>query len=112
MSRRGPAARIPTKYYACANSPYPGNKMETIEPSELNAFAGHETDVTDWLKIAQTQINQFADCTLDHQFIHVDEKRARSGPFGSTIAHGFLSLSLLSHFLGQIGLVVKSARRS
>lgn len=83
--------------------------METIEPSELNAFAGHATDVTDWLKISQTQINQFADCTLDHQFIHVDEERARSGPFGGTIAHGFLSLSLLSHFLGQIGLVIKGA---
>jgi acyl dehydratase len=48
--------------------------------------------------VTQEQINQFADCTLDHQFIHVDPEKAKTSPFGSTIAHGFLTMSMLSYF--------------
>ena len=66
--------------------------------------AGTELGPSDWLLIDQERINTFADATNDHQFIHVDPEKAATTPFGSTIAHGFLSLSLISHLLGQIML--------
>ena len=67
---------------------------------ELVAKVGQEVVVSDWLEVTQERINQFADATGDHQWIHVDVERARrESPFGTTIAHGFLTLSLLSHFL-------------
>jgi acyl dehydratase len=58
---------------------------------------GKETATGEWMEIDQEIINQFADVTLDHQFIHIDPERAKSTPFGTTIAHGFLTLSLLTH---------------
>jgi acyl dehydratase len=58
--------------------------------------------VTDWVTISQDQIDKFADATLDNQWIHVDVERAKSGPFGTPIAHGFLTLSLSAYFLGQL----------
>jgi acyl dehydratase len=63
-------------------------------------FVGRELGVSDWITIDQQRISKFADATLDRQWIHVDEERAASGPFGTTIAHGYLTLSLLSatHF--------------
>jgi acyl dehydratase len=57
---------------------------------------------TDWVTITQEQINQFAEATLDNQWIHVDTERAKAGPFGAPIAHGFLTLSLSAYFLGQL----------
>ena len=57
---------------------------------------------TDWVTITQDQINQFAEATLDNQWIHVDTERAKAGPFGAPIAHGFLTLSLSAYFLGQL----------
>ena len=60
-----------------------------------------EVAVSEWLEISQERINQFADCTLDHQWIHVDEERAVKGPFGETISHGFLTLALLIHFFPE-----------
>ena len=63
---------------------------------------GTEIGVSDWLTVDQARINAFADTTIDHQFIHVDPERAAQTPFGTTIAHGFLSLSLLSYFIGQL----------
>ncbi len=57
---------------------------------------------TDWLAMEQDRINQFADATEDHQWIHVDPERAKDGPFGATIAHGYLTLSLASFFLPQL----------
>ncbi len=83
--------------------------MKVIERENISELVGHQTEASDWLEITQSQVNQFADCTFDHQFIHIDEERAKSTPFGGTIAHGFLSLSLLSHFLGQIGIVINGA---
>ena len=68
---------------------------------ELRAAAGSQLGVSDWITIDQTQIDTFADATLDHQWIHIDEERAKTGPFGRTIAHGFLTLSLLSHLVSQ-----------
>ncbi len=70
--------------------------MEIIDRNKIADFIGHESH-SDWLTITQEQIDEFADCTLDHQFIHVDPERAKETPFGSTIAHGFLTLSMLSH---------------
>ncbi len=69
---------------------------------ELAAKVGQEVVVSDWLEVTQARIDQFADATGDHQWIHVDVERARrESPFGTTIAHGFLTLSLLSHFLNN-----------
>ena len=71
--------------------------------AELSAFVGRELAVTDWLEITQERINQFADATGDHQWIHVDQERAeRESPYGSTIAHGFLTLSVLPKFLSDV----------
>ncbi|MEA3510635.1 MAG: MaoC family dehydratase [Actinomycetota bacterium] len=68
--------------------------MQIIQAEELADRVGEETGVSDWLEIDQSRINLFADATMDHQFIHVDPAAAAQTPFGSTIAHGFLTLSL------------------
>ena len=71
--------------------------MNKVIPADtLQDHIGHEVGVTDWLTIEQDRIDQFADATDDHQYIHVDADRAAQTPFGGTIAHGFLTLSLLS----------------
>jgi len=66
---------------------------------ELAALTGEELGTSDWLQIDQDRVNAFAEATGDHQWIHVDVERAASGPFGGTIAHGYLTLSLIP-FLG------------
>lgn len=66
---------------------------------ELVACVGQDVAVSDWVPVDQARIQAFADATGDQQWIHVDEARAREGPFGATIAHGFLTLSLLPCFL-------------
>lgn len=69
---------------------------------ELAAKVGQEVVVSDWLEVTQERIDLFAEATGDHQWIHVDAERARrESPFGTTIAHGFLTLSLMSHFLNS-----------
>lgn len=67
----------------------------------LTAQVGNEVAVSDWVLVTQERINQFAQATGDHQWIHVDAERAKSGPFGAPIAHGFLTLSLLSAFFEE-----------
>ncbi|WP_313069856.1 MaoC family dehydratase [Melaminivora sp.] len=69
--------------------------------SEVTASIGQEVAVTDWIELTQAQIDLFAQATGDHQWIHTDPARAAAGPFGSTIAHGFLTLSLLPRFMEQ-----------
>ena len=70
--------------------------MRTFENlSELRALVGREVAVSDWITVTQEQVNLFAQATGDHQWIHVDVERARAGPFGAPIAHGFLTLSLI-----------------
>ena len=64
---------------------------------ELSAAVGEELGTSDWLTIDQERVDQFADATGDHQWIHVDVERAKDGPFGGTIAHGYLTLSLIPH---------------
>jgi len=70
--------------------------------AELLAATGTDLGATDWLEITQERVNLFADATGDHQWIHVDPERARSGPFGGCIAHGYLTLSLVNLFLPQL----------
>lgn len=80
--------------------------MEKLVINSFDEFASHEGQqlgISDWLQVDQDRINQFADATLDHQWIHVDVERAkRESPYKSTIAHGYLTLSLLPHLWGQI----------
>jgi len=74
-----------------------------IDASRLPDYLGKEVGVTDWFQIDQSRINRFAEATEDYQYIHVDPDRAARTPFGSTIAHGFLTLSLLSMFSSNNG---------
>ena len=73
---------------------------QVVKKEELAGFVGKETGVSDWFLIDQERINEFADVTKDHQYIHIDPEAAAKTPFGTTIAHGFLSLSMLSHLAG------------
>lgn len=66
---------------------------------DLRSMVGEELAVSNWFMVEQPRINQFADATGDHQWIHIDPDRAASGPFGATIAHGFLTLSMLPLFI-------------
>lgn len=72
------------------------------QPQDLIAAVGTVLGASDWLEIDQERINLFADATGDHQWIHVDPERAKDGPFGKCIAHGYLTLSLVNLFLPQI----------
>lgn len=73
-----------------------------ISVEDFKNSAGTELGPSDWLLIDQERINRFANATDDHQFIHVDPEKAAATPFGTTIAHGFLSLSVIPHMLAQI----------
>lgn len=80
--------------------------MKTVVPADrLQDYIGRDLGRSDWFQIDQERINKFADVTVDHQFIHVDVNRAKKGPFGDTIAHGFLTLSLLTYLTEDCGLV-------
>ncbi len=68
-----------------------------IEREKFASLAGQDLEPSPWMTISQERVNQFADATNDHQFIHIDAERASATPFGGTIAHGFLSLSLITH---------------
>lgn len=78
---------------------------ESIKAAELPSIVGKELEPSPWLEITQERVNQFANATNDHQFIHVDLEKAKQTPFGGTIAHGFLSLSLLSYLNAQTAIV-------
>jgi acyl dehydratase len=69
---------------------------------EFAAAEGTQLGPTEWLEVDQDRVNLFADATDDHQWIHIDPERAANGPFGGTIAHGLLTLSLLPHFTQQL----------
>ena len=74
----------------------------TIELSELRDSVGKHLGFTDWQEMTQDRVNLFADATDDHQFIHVDVERAKETPFGGTIAHGYLTLSLMAPVMGDL----------
>ncbi len=77
----------------------------SIAVSDIPTLAGRQLEPSPWLEITQERVNQFADATNDHQFIHVDPEKAADTPFGGPIAHGFLSLSLLSYMTAQTAIV-------
>ena len=74
-------------------------------PDDLRARVGQHLGYSDWLEITQERVNQFADATGDHQWIHVDPERAKDGPFGGPIAHGYLTLSLGPMLAPQVSTV-------
>ena len=77
----------------------------TIKTADLPGLVGKQLEPSPWLEITQERVNQFADATNDHQFIHIDPEKAAETPFGGPIAHGFLSLSLLSYLNEQSAIV-------
>jgi acyl dehydratase len=81
--------------------------MATVfeSPEKLKTAVGQHLGHSDWLEVTQARINLFADATGDHQWIHVDPERAKAGPFGAPIAHGYLTLALAGMFLPQIAEV-------
>jgi acyl dehydratase len=79
--------------------------------ADLQPLVGQEIGVSDWIEIDQARIDRFADATGDHQWIHVDPARAAAGPFGATIAHGFLTLSLLPA-MGMAAFEIEGLRMS
>lgn len=83
--------------------------MKNVEQSDLSALIGTVVGKSDWLMIDQDRVNVFADVTEDHQFIHVNPEKAKMTPFGGPIAHGFLSLSLLSRFAETAAIRVNGA---
>ena len=83
--------------------------MKTFQTlPDLTACVGEEVALSDWITITQQQVNLFADATGDHQWIHVDLEKAAAGPFGTTIAHGFLTLSLLPRFFESSLEIIES----
>lgn len=85
--------------------------MKSISVDQLPSMVGKEVGVSDWYEVTQDAVNKFADVTLDHQFIHVDQEKAAQTPFGGTVAHGFMTLSMLSHFSAAgAGLVLDGAK--
>ena len=85
--------------------------LKVVKPSEIDSVIGTEIGISDWVTIDQERIDKFADATMDHQFIHVDLEQA-TPVFGSTIAHGFLSLSLVAGipFTQEIGMVLEGTK--
>jgi len=78
---------------------------KTIKVADIPSLAGQELEPSPWLEITQERVNQFAEATNDFQFIHVDPEKAAKTPFGGPIAHGFLSLSLLSYLNAQTAVM-------
>jgi acyl dehydratase len=84
--------------------------VSNLTLSNINNFIGRELGVSSWMTVDQARINQFANCTGDHQWIHVDVDRAkRDSPFGSPVAHGYLTLALIAPLAMEIGVVPKDA---
>ncbi len=79
--------------------------VKIVPKEEMASAVGTKYESGEWIEVTQERINTFADCTEDHQFIHVDAEKAAATPFGGTIAHGFLTLSLLSKLIEGNGVV-------
>ena len=84
--------------------------MPQVPAAALKDYIGKELGRSDWLVVDQQRVDQFADCTCDHQFIHVDPVNSAQTPFGGTIAHGFLSLSLIPLLMGDLLVVPEGTR--
>ena len=83
---------------------------EEVPIEKLKDYIGQEMGISDWVVIDQNRINTFAECTGDHQWIHVDVEKAKEGPFGNTIAHGYLSLSLIPALSGEMKVVPEGVK--
>lgn len=83
--------------------------MPSVPRKDLQQYIDKSLEPSEWVLIDQERINLFAEATLDHQFIHVDEEKAARTPFGGTIAHGYLTMSLISHFLSQCSVLPENA---
>ena len=81
--------------------------MKIINLKQIKQTIGYSAPPTSWFTVTQEQINSFADCTHDHQFIHCDPEKAAATPFGTTIAHGFLTLSMIAHFAKEFSVLVE-----
>jgi len=84
--------------------------IQALPVEKIKEKLGDEILCSDWLEITQERINQFADATGDHQWIHVDPEKAAQGPFGKTIAHGYLTLSLIPYFSGAGGIIPEGTK--
>ena len=84
--------------------------MKSVKKEDLKDYVGKETGISAWSAIDQNRINIFADVTEDHQFIHVNPAAAAKTPFGGTVAHGFLTLSMLSHFAKDTVLALEGVK--
>ncbi|MEM9726447.1 MAG: MaoC family dehydratase [Pseudomonadota bacterium] len=84
--------------------------ITVVKPADLAGHVGKETGVSEWLLVDQARINAFAECTEDFQFIHLDEERAKQTPFGGTVAHGFLTLSLLAKLAESATLALENIK--
>ena len=82
---------------------------QLIKKTEIEQYVGYICEPTDWFEVTQEQVNVFADCTMDRQFIHIDPEAAAKSPFGRTIAHGFLTLSMLAYFSQSFSLSIKGS---
>ncbi len=83
--------------------------MPSVPKEKLSQYIDQSLEPSEWVLIDQERINSFADATLDHQFIHVDAAKAATTPFGGTIAHGYLTMSLISYFLPECSMLPKEA---
>ncbi|MGB7182191.1 MAG: MaoC family dehydratase [Burkholderiaceae bacterium] len=83
--------------------------MPVVKTSQLSDMVGRDLGVSDWITVSQERIDAFANCTDDHQFIHIDPDKAKKTPFGGTIAHGFLTMSLLSNLAYDTALSLEGA---
>jgi acyl dehydratase len=83
--------------------------IKMVPKEDILNHIGTKFDPSDWITLDQSRINNFADCTEDHQFIHIDEEKAAQTPFGGTIAHGFLTLSMLARMTEGNGIVPEGA---
>jgi len=83
--------------------------LHIVPENELSSFVGKELGASEWFQITQQQVDTFADATHDHQFIHIDQEAAAKTPFGGTIAHGFLTLSMLSHLVKTVSVAPENA---
>lgn len=83
---------------------------KTVPVAELPGMVGKQLEPSEWFEVSQERVNQFADATNDHQFIHIDPKRAKQTPFGGPIAHGFLTLSLLPYLNAKTSIVPEGVK--
>jgi acyl dehydratase len=87
-----------------------GTPNRQVRVADLAAMEQQDLGYSDWLTVDQARIDRFADATEDHQWIHVDPARAAAGPFGTTIAHGYLTLSLVPHFMVDLLSITDEVR--